>query len=125
MEQRLKALERTSNGITFYWSSDIPELIKGEEGTPSLSSFRRRAQEGKIRTVEVGGRETAYHSEDVKRFLRGELSLQRGGARTRKRAKQAGAPAPATGYEQLAIDTAKESDLLHLYLLESEQLDYI
>jgi len=67
-----------------------------------------------------------YNAEDVRQFLQGKLSLQRGGTRNRNKRKQA---RPSTNvdnaYEQLAIDTAKESDLLHLYLLESEQLDYM
>lgn len=126
MEQRMEQLERTSNGITFYWSSDIPKLI-GED-TPSFSTFRRRLKEGKIHIVDVGGRETAYKAEDVQSFLRGELVLQRGGphrvakqtAPTR-RVSTVGSP-----YEpELTIDIARASDLMHLYLLESVQLDYM
>jgi hypothetical protein len=124
MEKRLQELERTINGTAFYWHSDIPALI-GDD-TPSLSSFRRRAKEGKIRTVDVGGREIAYNAEDVRSFLQGKFALPRGGAR--KRTKQAGVsvPEPAAGsYEELTIDVAHAGDLLHLYLLESEQLDYM
>jgi hypothetical protein len=127
MEQRLNELKRTSNGIKFYWSSDIPQLIGAN--TPSLSTFRRRVQEGKIRIVDVGGRDIAYHAEDVEKFLRGELLLPRGGSHrgTTKRNAQstqvsAGRPSHS---EELTIDTARASDLMHLYLLESEQLDYM
>lgn len=121
MEQRLKELERTSNGKVFYWYSDIPALIGVD--TPSLSSFRRRVQEGKIHIIDVGGRETAFNAEDVRRFLRGEFALPRGGAR-RKRTGGAStmkASSPMIKMPPL-MSSAQPDDLPHIFIMEYEQV---
>ena len=117
MEQRLKELERTSNGTVFYWSSDIPALL-GDD-TPSVSSVRRRVREGKIHTVDAGGRETAYNAEDVRRFLRGELSLPRGGAR--KKTSRIPAKASLTTQAPM-IGSALPDDLPRVFVMEYEQV---
>jgi hypothetical protein len=122
MNGKLRELERMSGEIAYYWSSDIPALL-GED-TPSFSTFRRRVQEGKIHTVDIGGRETAFNAEDVQLFVAGKLTKPRGGAHRTKRNKHTIA-LPGSVVPQAHIALAGEDDFLHLYLRESDQIGYI
>jgi len=109
----------------YYWASEVPKLVG--PGTPSLSTFYRYAREGKVNKIDIQGPEDAYSGEDVKKFLRGELSGRRKSTQQKQRVEK---PSPdygsvTTRKQELVVDVAKQSDLLPLYMLESDQLDLL
>ncbi len=115
--------ENTENNNTrpYYWASEIPKLIGPM--TPSLSSFYRYAGRGVIHKVDnLGQPETAYDGEDVRRFLRGEMS-------PRKKTKREKRPNPSertttsiTTREPIIDYVRERSDLAYIFLMESELL---
>jgi len=108
----------------YYWASEIPTLIGPT--TPSLSSFYRYAASGKIHKVDNQGQtDTAYSGEDVRQFLRGELSRKKGGISRGKlssRLSKAHTVSSISAPKPIIDYVRERSDLAHIFLMESELL---
>ena len=114
----------------YYWASEIPTLISSE--TPSLSSFYRCVTKNQIRKVDNQGQpDVAYNGEDVRHFLRGDLTRRKGETSQRKLPRQRKvssyegvmrASNPSTVLQSLMIDVAGYDDLYDLYGLEINQV---
>jgi hypothetical protein len=105
-----------------YQASEIPTLLGPT--TPSLSTFYRYVENGEIRKIENEDQSNpAYVGEDVRRFLKGELSRKKSGT---KQEKPSGPGIkrrkPAIGMP--IIDYARGiSDLSHTFVMEADVLD--
>jgi hypothetical protein len=102
---------------TSYQASEIPMLLGPT--TPSLSTFYRYVESGEIRKIENEDQSNpAYIGEDVRRFLKGELSRKKSGT------KQEKPPGPRIKRRKPAIgmpiiDYARGiSDLSHIFVME-------
>ena len=100
-----------------YWASEIPTLLGPE--TPSLSSFYRYVTSGQIRKVDTQDQlNPGYSSEDVQRFLRGEMSRKKSGVKRENPAVPRIKRSTASGGKPI-IDCAREiSDLAHTSSME-------
>ncbi len=102
---------------TSYQASEIPTLLGPT--TPSLSTFYRYVESGEIRKIENEDQSNpAYSGEDVRRFLKGELSRKKSGT------KQEKPPGPRIRRRKPAIgmpiiDYARGiADLSHTFVME-------
>ncbi len=102
---------------TSYQASEIPTLLGPT--TPSLSTFYRYVESGEIRKIENEDQSNpAYSGEDVRRFLKGELSRKKSGT------KQEKPPGPKIKRRRPAIGTPiidyarGIADLSHTFVME-------
>jgi hypothetical protein len=122
---------RETTARQYYWASEIPTLIGAT--TPSLSSFYRCVASERIHKIDSQGQpDTAYNGEDVRRFLRGELTRRKGDAgrgksssrqkRLPSREGDLGSLSASVALQSLTIDVARYEDLYDLYGLEISQV---
>ncbi len=70
-------MTNVQNEPTYYWASAIPGLVAATSSAPSLSTFYRRVNAGAIKKVNVEGLEEAYDGDDVRKFLKGEMTQKK------------------------------------------------
>jgi|SRR5579859_2673741 len=125
LEQRLKEYQKTlPDGTAYIWYSDVPRLIG--EGTPSLSSFRRRMNEGKLHTIAIKDQgQAAFLASDILKFLRGDLTKPRGAAAYRGKTTRVPAvsKASSSALNPPLVSIASPDDLPHIFSMEYTQVE--